>query len=87
MTIDCEKLKHVLNKYLGVNIISDNFIDIENEIKYNISIKFSKGKKVIDSTNNHTKSVYLMVRKDIYKVSFDEYNKKKNLMIQLMNIT
>ena len=77
MAIDCEKLKLVLNKYLGVNIISDNFIDIENEIKYNISIKFSKGKKVIDSTNNHTKSVFLMVRKDIYKVSSDEYNKKK----------
>ena len=45
MAIDCEKLKLVLNKYLGGNIISDNFIDIENEIKYNISIKFSKVKR------------------------------------------
>ena len=58
MTIDCEKLKLVLNEYLGVNIISNELVEIKNEIKYNISVKFAVGKKVIDSTKNYTKIVF-----------------------------
>lgn len=77
MTIDCEKLKQTLNKHLGTKIINNNLLDIENEIKYNINIKIGVGKIVINSTNTHTKSVFLMVKAGKYIISNNKLNKKK----------
>ena len=80
------KIKTCLNEYLGVNIISNELVEIENKIKYNRGIKFAVGKKVFDSTNNHTKNVFLVVRAGKYKVSGKSYNKKDYLTTQSESI-